>query len=225
MKLSGKKLCIVLLLLVNAVSAFAQSVVQDRKTSQEATAQAEPLQSFVFLAEGFEEIEALATVDVLRRGGMDVRTVSINDSREVTGRHGVTVKADQTFGESDFDRAEWLILPGGMPGARNLRSSDGLCTLLRKHYASNGRIAAICASPAVVLATLGILEGKEAVCYPGFEDLLVANGAIRRDAPVVVLDKLITANGPASSLRFALAILAKSVGQERADKVARGMLL
>ena len=181
------------------------------------------MRSFLFLANGFEEIEALTTVDVLRRGGMDIKTVSIENGREVTGSHGITVKADLTFKEADFSDAEWLILPGGMPGAERLRSDEALCDLLRIHSAK-GKIAAICASPAVVLATLGILEGKEAVCYPGFEDLLVANGAIRRDAPVVVLDKLITANGPASSLRFALAILAKSVGEHQAREVGSGML-
>ena len=181
------------------------------------------MRSFLFLANGFEEIEALTTVDVLRRGGMDIKTVSIENGREVTGSHGITVKADLTFKEADFSDAEWLILPGGMPGAERLRSDEALCDLLKIHSAK-GKIAAICASPAVVLATLGILEGKEAVCYPGFEDLLVANGAIRRDAPVVVLDKLITANGPASSLRFALAILAKSVGEHQAREVGSGML-
>ena len=181
------------------------------------------MRSFLFLANGFEEIEALTTVDVLRRGGMDIKTVSIENGREVTGSHGITVKADLTFKEADFSDAEWLILPGGMPGAERLRSDEALCDLLKIHSAK-GKIAAICASPAVVLATLGILEGKEAVCYPGFEDLLVANRAIRRDAPVVVLDKLITANGPASSLRFALAILAKSVGEHQAREVGSGML-
>lgn len=181
------------------------------------------MRSFLFLANGFEEIEALTVVDVMRRGGMDVKTVSINSGHEVTGAHGVTVRADVTFKEADFEDAEWLILPGGMPGAQNLRDFEALCDLLKIHV-HKGKIAAICAAPAVVLAPLGLLKDREATCYPGFEDQLVAGGARRRDAPVVVADNVITANGPATALRFALAILSASVGDNYAREVGSGML-
>lgn len=181
------------------------------------------MRSFLFLAAGFEELEALTVVDVMRRGGMDLKTVSITSSREVVGAHGIPVKADLTFKEADFEDAEWLVLPGGMPGAENLRSFEALCDLLKVH-AKKGKVAAICAAPAVVLAPLGILKDREATCYPGFEDMLTAGGAIRRDAPVVAQPDLVTANGPASALRFALAIVANSLGENHAREIGSGML-
>ena len=177
--------------------------------------------SFVFLAEGFEEIEALTGVDVMRRAGMDVKTVSITDSRKVTGAHGIPVEADITFGQADFSGSEWLILPGGMPGATNLHNFSALGDLLKVH---KGKIAAICASPAVVLAPLGLLDGREATCYPGFEAECKQHGAIMRDVPVMTLENLITGNGPSSSLRFALAIVANSMGDSVAQQVGSGML-
>lgn len=177
--------------------------------------------SYVFLAEGFEEIEAITVVDVMRRAGMDVKTVSITDRREVAGAHGVTISADLTFKQADFSDSEWLILPGGMPGAPNLASFEALGELLKIH---KGKIAAICASPAVVLAPLGLLDGKEATCYPGFEKDCVAHGAKTRDVPVMALERLITGNGPSASLRFALAIVANSMGDSVAQQVGGGML-
>lgn len=177
--------------------------------------------SYVFLAEGFEEIEAITPVDVMRRAGMDVKTVSITDNHQVTGAHGMSVKADLTFKEADFENSEWLVLPGGLPGATNLAAFTPLTHLLTVH---KGRIAAICASPAVVLAPLGLLEGKEATCYPSFSKEAEAHGAVMTDAPVVVLDSLITGNGPAAAMQFALAIVAKSMGPQMAREVAAGML-
>lgn len=180
--------------------------------------------SFVFLAEGFEEMEAIIPVDVLRRAGMDVKTVSITDRHQVTGAHGVTVTADLTFKQADFDGAEWLIIPGGLPGAENLHAFGALNDLLKVH-AGKGKIAAICASPAMVLAPLGLLEDKEATGYPGTEDGLKAGGAIVKDERVVALGNIITANGPASALRFALAIVANSLGAQTAQEVGSAMLV
>ena len=177
--------------------------------------------SFIFLAEGFEEVEALTVVDVMRRAGMDIKTVSIGDSHEVVGSHGIPVRADLLFKEADFDGSEWLICPGGMPGSSNLASFRALCDLLEVH---KGKIAAICAAPAVVLAPLGLLKGKEATCYPGFEDECVEHGAVMRDVPVMALEKLITANGPSAALRFALAIVANSLGEAASRQVGEGML-
>lgn len=181
--------------------------------------------SFLFLAEGFEEIEAITPIDVLRRAGMDITTVSISESRLVTGAHGVTIEADATLAEAEIHDIEWLILPGGMPGATNLAACQALCTLLKDHNAAGGKIAAICASPAVVLAPLGILRDAEATCYPSFDPQLIAGGAIYRDRPVVALDNVITANGPSSALEFALAIVANSMGEYVSNDVACGMLL
>ncbi|MDE6703463.1 MAG: DJ-1/PfpI family protein [Muribaculaceae bacterium] len=180
--------------------------------------------SFVFLAEGFEEMEAIIPVDVLRRAGMDVKTVSITDSHNVTGAHGITVKADVTFKQADFEGAEWLIIPGGLPGAENLHAFDALNDLLKVH-SSKGKIAAICASPAMVLAPLGLLAGKDATGYPGTEEGLIAGGASVKDERVVALDNIITANGPASALRFALAIVANSLGAQTAQEVGSAMLV
>ncbi len=177
--------------------------------------------SFIFLAEGFEEIEALTVVDVMRRAGMDIKTVSITSTKEVSGAHGIKVTADLTFKEADFSDTEWLIIPGGMPGASNLAAFEPLCDLLKIH-AAKGKVAAICAAPAVVLAPLGILDGKEATCYPGFESQ--CRNAVMRDVPVVTLENLITANGPSAALRFALAIVANSLGSNIAQEVGSGML-
>lgn len=180
--------------------------------------------NFLFLAQGFEEIEALTTVDVLRRAGMDIKTVSITSQKHVVGAHGIGVTADLTMKDADFADAEFLILPGGMPGATHLYECEELQQLLTKHSEKGGKIAAICASPAVVLAPLGLLRDKEATCYPGFEDAMRTGGAIVRDAPVMALRTLITGNGPASSLRFALAIVANALGEVAAQEVGSQML-
>ena len=139
----------------------------------------------------------------------------------MTGAHGITVRADVLLGDTDFNGAAWLILPGGMPGATHLHEFEALGDLLKVH---KGKIAAICASPAVVLAPLGILDGREATCYPGFEADCKKHGAVMRDVPVMTLDTLITANGPSSSLRFALAIVANSLGDSVAQQVGSAML-
>lgn len=180
-------------------------------------------ESFVFLAAGFEEIEALTVIDVMRRAGMNVQTVSITSSLQVKGAHGVTVNADLLYDNTLFDHPEWLVLPGGMPGASNLYEFSPLQGLLRSQAeAAEGRIAAICASPAVVLGQLGLLEGEKATCYPGFETML--NGAEYIDAPVVVSHKFVLGNGPANALPWALTLVKEALGQETASKVASGML-
>lgn len=179
--------------------------------------------SYVFLANGFEEIEALTVVDVMRRAGMPVKTVSINSGDEVVGAHGVVVKADMLVSQGDYSAAEWLVAPGGMPGASNLAACGVLCDALKAHNAKKGRIAAICAAPAVVLAPLGILDGKKATCYPSFEDHI--NESCLVAEPVVVSDNVVTGNGPAAAMNFALAIVGLSHGEEQAFEIASGMLL
>jgi 4-methyl-5(b-hydroxyethyl)-thiazole monophosphate biosynthesis len=181
--------------------------------------------SFVFLAAGFEEVEALTVVDVLRRAGMDVRTVSITADSGVVGAHGIEVIADLTIRDPELSMAaEWYILPGGMPGATNLANSFPLTTLLKQHNVAGGKIAAICAAPAVVLAPLGILNGLDATCYPGFEGSCAAAGAVMRSSRVVTSATVVTANGPASALPFALEIVKNTLGDKVADDVASGML-
>ena len=180
-------------------------------------------ESFVFLAAGFEEIEALTVIDVLRRAGMNVQTVSITSALQVRGAHGVTVNADLLFDNTLFSNPEWLILPGGMPGATNLYEFAPLQGLLRTQAESkDGRIGAICAAPAVVLGQLGLLKGEKSTCYPGFENMV--EGAEMEDAPVVVSGKFVLGNGPANALPWALSIVKESLGMDAAAKVAGGML-
>lgn len=181
-------------------------------------------ESFVFLADGFEEIEALTVVDVLRRAGMPVRTVSITSSTLVTGAHGVPVKADVLYDATFFTDPAWLILPGGLPGSTNLHDFAPLIGLLHNQFASkSGRIAAICAAPALVLGVEGFLKGRKATCYPGCQDSLM--GAEYVDARVVSDDKFVLGNGPSSALLWALAIVAAELGEEKMQSIANGMLL
>lgn len=181
-------------------------------------------ETFLFLAEGFEEIEALTAVDVLRRGGIDVKTVSITSALQVKGAHGITVTADLIYDNTLFSSPALLILPGGMPGATNLYEYSPLQGLLKAQANSKkGRIAAICAAPAVVLGQLGLLKGERATCYPGFEEML--EGAEITGEPVVVSGKYVLGNGPANAMKWALAILRELKGEQISDQVANGMLL
>lgn len=181
-------------------------------------------ESYVFLAEGFEEIEALTVVDVLRRAEIPVKTVSITSSLQVKGAHGISVNADILFDTTHFSNCGWIILPGGLPGADNLHNFAPLIGLLRSQLESeDGKIAAICAAPAVVLGVEGMLSGHNATCYPGFESKL--KGANYVDAPVVTDSKFVLGNGPASAMNWALAIVASQLGEEKSRNIANGMLL
>lgn len=180
-------------------------------------------ETYIFLADGFEEVEALTSIDVLRRAGMPVTTVSINPDLEVTGAHGVTVLADTLFDDNDYSDAEWLVLPGGVPGAPNLAAHEGVCEALRTQHACGGKVSAICASPAVVLAPLGIISGRQAVCYPGME--VLSSHVNWGDTPVAVDGHVVTGNGPAAAAPFALTMVAESLGRDKAEEVAAGMLL
>lgn len=179
--------------------------------------------TYVFFADGFEEIEAAGTVDILRRAGLDVVSVSVKETREVTGAHSVTVVADAVISDVDEADAEWLVLPGGMPGAQNLRGCAPLTAMLEAHNAKGGRIAAICAAPAVVLGQLGFLKGKNATCYPGFEGQ--CEGALMKDERCVIDGNIVTANGPSSVTNLAFAIISISKGRETATKVMNDMLI
>ncbi|MCM1450237.1 MAG: DJ-1/PfpI family protein [Clostridiales bacterium] len=178
--------------------------------------------SYLFLADGFEEIEALATLDMLRRAGMNVETVSINADGRATGAHGVTVVADTSINEAEQEDIDWLILPGGLPGASNLVACGQLVDMLRSHNANDGHIAAICASPAYVLGALGLLEGVTATCYPGCEGM--APGVEFTFNPVEVSGNIITGKGPGYTFKFAEAIIVASMGRDVADTVLEGML-
>lgn len=177
--------------------------------------------AFIFLAKGFEDIEALATVDILRRGGVDVKTVSITDSEYVETSHGVTIKADMTFKDADLGNAEMLILPGGMPGATNLNGHDGIRRALLAHNERGGRIAAICASP-MVLGGIGLLNGKRATCYPGFEKYMT--GADYTRELFTTDGNITTGKGPAATLPFAYELLSLLTDVQTARQVANDMM-
>lgn len=179
--------------------------------------------SYVFFADGFEEMEAIGAVDILRRSGMDVVSVSVKKTAEVTGAHGVTVKADTVIQDIDVENAEWLILPGGMPGAQNLHDCPELQSMLHIQNGKNGKIAAICASPAVVLGSLGLLKGRNATCYPGFEGKCA--GAVMKDGRCVADGNIVTANGPSSVTNMCFTIISISKGREAAVKVMNDMLV
>ena len=176
---------------------------------------------YVFLADGFEDVEALIPVDVLRRGGVDVTTVSISDFPLVTSAHGVNIEADIMFEQGDFSDADLIFLPGGMPGASNLFAHKGVCKVVVDQFAAGRKVAAICAAPGVVLGQLGILEGKKATCYPGFEQML--DGATYTADLVTVDGNVTTAEGPAAAFPFAYELLAQLVDKKTADQIAEGM--
>lgn len=175
---------------------------------------------YEFLATGFEEVEALVPVDVFRRGGIDIKTVSVTGDMTVESAHGVKIEADVLFGEADFSDADLLMLPGGLPGATNLRDHEGLCSVLLLHYNSGGKVAAICAAP-MVLGKLGILNGRRATCYPGFEEYMT--GAEYTAELFTVDGNVTTGEGPAATFPYAYALLEQFIGKSGVDEIREGM--
>lgn len=175
---------------------------------------------YEFLADGFEEVEALAPLDMLRRAGKEVRTVSIKSSKQVTGSHGITVTADITLKEIDV-LPELVILPGGMPGAKNLRECKEVCKCVTDTYENGGYIGAICAAP-FIFGELGLLKGKRATCYPGFEKSLI--GATVEGEKVVRDGKIITAAGMGAALLFGKELVSALCGAEAAEKIMKAII-
>lgn len=176
---------------------------------------------YLFFAEGTEEVEALAVVDILRRAGIDTRIVSVSGSKSVTGAHGICIEADLTIEETDFSKASMLVLPGGLPGAYNLADCALLAEGIKTVYEASRPLAAICAAP-LVYGRMGLLKGVRATCYPGFEDQL--EGAEYTAALVEKDGLFITGKGPAAVFEFGYAIVAMLAGEEQAEKVKNGML-
>jgi len=177
--------------------------------------------TYVFLADGFEDVEALIPVDVLRRGGVDVVTVSITDFPLSRSAHGVNIETDTVFKQCNFADADLLLLPGGMPGASNLFEHKGVCKAVADQLAAGRKVAAICAAPAVVLGQLGLLKGRRATCYPGFEQML--DGATYTADLVTVDGNVTTAEGPAAAFPFAYELLAQLTDLQTSDQIAEGM--
>ena len=172
------------------------------------------------LANGFEEIEAFTAIDTLRRGGLNVEIVSVTPDEIVVGAHDVSLLCDVNFENCDFFDAELLLLPGGMPGAATLDKHEGLRKLILSFAEKGKPIAAICAAP-MVLGKLGLLKGKKATCYPGFEQYL--EGAECVGEHVVRDGNIITGMGPGAAMEFALAIVELLAGKEKVDELAEAM--
>ena len=175
---------------------------------------------YFFLADGFEEIEALCPIDLCRRAGIEVKTVSITENKTVTGSHGISVVCDlnSDITLSDFDM---MVLPGGMPGSTNLDSSKLVEGCINYALKNDKYIAAICAAP-MILGKRGILKGKEAICYPGFEKYL--DGAKISDKKVVLDGKILTGAGMGASFDFGLKMVEIFCGKETADSLCSAVL-
>ena len=172
---------------------------------------------YIFLADGFEEIEGLTVVDLLRRAEIQIRMVSITGSKQVLGSHNIKVEADELFGEADYKNADMLILPGGMPGTKHLAKHQELVTVLKQFNKEGRRIAAICAAPSV-LGLNGILQGKRVTCFPGYEDKLP--GAVVTGNKTEADFNIITGKGMGVSIDFSLRIIETLKDKETADKIA-----
>ena len=174
----------------------------------------------IFLAEGFEEIEALCPLDLMRRAGLEVQTVGVG-SKMIKGAHGITVEADITVSEYTPHGSDMIFLPGGMPGTLNLAACDTVISAIKDAVASDKYIAAICAAPSI-LGDMGLLEGKEAICYPGFEDRLT--GAKISERRVVRDGRMITAAGMGVALDLGLEIVKLFCGEQKAAELRSAVI-
>lgn len=172
--------------------------------------------AIVFLADGCEMVEALTPVDLLKRAGVEVVTVSVGKSEYIVSSHGVTIKADQMFADDVAEGADMVILPGGMPGTLHLGEHEGVTSIVKKFHEEGRYVAAICAAPSV-LGALGVLKGRKAVCYPSFEEQLTGAQVTMDD--VAVDGNVITSRGMGTAIPFALSLIEVLLGTEAAAKV------
>jgi 4-methyl-5(b-hydroxyethyl)-thiazole monophosphate biosynthesis len=177
---------------------------------------------YVHLADGFEEVEALTVVDVLRRADIPVRMVSVGDAKAVRGAHDITVTADLLFAEADYKACDMIVLPGGMPGTANLAKHEGLAKQLAAFAQSGKWLAAICAAP-TVLGKLSLLKGKRATSFPGTKDQLT--GAVYSEDRVVRDGKIVTSRAAGTAMEFALELVRLLKDGQTADKVKSSMLI
>lgn len=175
----------------------------------------------VFLADGFEEIEGLTVVDLLRRADVEVTTASITEELTIHGAHGIDVHADKLFEEVDYEAQEMVVLPGGMPGTLHLGEHEGVKRVLERFYQEEKYIGAICAAPSV-LGKYGMLRGRKATSYPGFEDAL--EGATYVYDEVAVDDFIVTSRGMGTAIAFSLALIEQLKGKELADKIGKSII-
>lgn len=180
------------------------------------------MRALVAIAEGFEEIEAVTPIDVLRRAGVEVLTAGLG-GRRITGSHGIAIECDTTVAEAPA-QVDVVVLPGGMPGAANLGKSVELRALVQRVADAGKHVAAICAAPALTLGPWGLLDGRRATCYPAFASKLGARVTAVTDR-VVVDGKVVTSRGPGTALEFSLALVEQLVGKAKADELRAGMLV
>lgn len=184
----------------------------------------------IFLADGFEDVEALATNDVLRRGGVRVNLISISDEPFVASSHGLMVGVENFLPEMDVEHGgtaarDVMIFPGGMPGSKNLAACKPLVKAMKAHYAAGGTVAAICAAPGLVLSQLDDWDGKAFTCFDGFEKALEDKGGIFTGLPAVTDGRMITGRSAGHAIAFGLEILKRVAGDEKAAEVAHSMFL
>lgn len=175
----------------------------------------------IFFADGFEEIEALAVVDICRRCGLTIDMVSITEERAVTGSHRIEVKMDKTYSEVNFEEYDMLILPGGSVGTQNLEAHEGLMAQIDAFYEGGKYIGAICAAPSI-FGHRGILKGRKACSYPSMESHL--EGAQVTAGPVEISDHVVTSRGMGTALDFGLAIAGIFCGEKKAEELAKGIV-
>lgn len=185
---------------------------------------------YIFLADGFEDVEALATNDVLRRGGVRTELVSISDEPFVQSSHGVTVGAESLLsqletGHEGTCEKDIMIFPGGMPGSTNLAQCKPLIALMKEHYAAGGSLAAICAAPGLVLSQLDDVSGLRFTCFEGFQDALTAKGAEYQPEPAVRCGRIVTGRSAGHAVSFALEILKLLKDDETVGSVHHAMYL
>ncbi len=177
--------------------------------------------TFVMLGNGFDEIEALAPVDVMRRAGMEVFTVSMTDKRLVRGATGNNIVADMGISDLNPEQIDWLVFPGADKSEDAVNLDESLNDIVKDHWDKGGNIAAICAAPALILGPLGIIKGVKATGYPFLKEDLERNGGIYSEEPVVIGDRMITSKGPGTTIEFALAIVRKAKGPETEKSAPR----
>lgn len=176
----------------------------------------------VLLADGFEEIEAVTIIDILRRGDVEVVTASINQNPEVQGSHGIRLFADAIFGDVQNDSFAMVVLPGGGQGVENLGNDSQVVEFIKKMQ-KQSQVAAICAAPSL-LAREGLLEGKKTTSYPSFQSVITEHGAEYKNDKVVQDTNIITSRGPATAIEFSLALVSQLKGKEIANRVASAIL-
>lgn len=183
---------------------------------------------YIFLAEGFEDIEALACCDALRRGGVKVQLVSVTGELAVRSSHGVSVQADMLLEDcdnscEDIGEQDVMIFPGGMPGSKTLASNEKLMLWMKEHYAKGGAVAAICAAPGLVLSQLDELKGHCLTCFEGFQHSFVEKGAEYLPQPAVRSGRIVSGRSAAYAVDFGLEVLGMIAGEQKAEQVRKAM--